>query len=215
LLEDSKKVSRPSRAALQIIAVEEAAKGWMLLLAMMRAKYEAQPNTVIARTGTSMYSDFRKNFSDEEQGPLNDAFEADFEKLIHPPIEDAFERHKVKLTYVGTLVRLLAAVVPYMSKIRTPDEVIERGFKGRVHAPTSMPPEIAARLEALTARLGNLNWADLQNVKEEGLYVCLEPDGTLAAPMSRPFGVDDLETLVTYLVFAAGPMMEAMLGPDA
>jgi len=200
LLDDSTKTSAPTRVALIELALEEAAKGWMLYFRLMRDNPEAVKASGVVDFARSALVQGTKGRTIDELTDIIASFKDHAQLLMRPPLDEAFQHHRVKLAYVRALVETLAIVLPISSKVEYPPELLKRAIQGPARFGGLPPADRVARARKLFDEFLSQEVAEISVLKESGFYVDISGDGSFISPMSRVFKTAALEELADLLV---------------
>lgn len=187
LLSDATKTSAPTAAALAELSIEEAAKGWMLFLRLQAQGRYAQnlprpPKAVVKA--------------------LELALEESREDLTHldERILEAFQRHKVKLRFLGLLLKIVDAGLPVLSNqadmVRLAQDIQGPAFNPR-------PPDPSKEIEAIKGLLSAFSvegLTSLDEIKQKGFYVNLSAKWDLVSPSIESFPTRLLAELAAFLI---------------
>lgn len=188
LLLDASKTTQPTAAALAELSIEEAAKAWMLYF---RFRFQ----------GRSTKLGF--HLSPVDQKKINRCIKdlaPSLEKLDED-IADAFRYHKVKLRFIGSLLKYVSVAMPIMAKKKGTLAQIAR----EVHGPAinvrvgDYPATVKELLKVVQAfQLDHMTELDL--MKQRGFYVNLTKSGDLVSPDIEPLPSLLLMPLAAFLI---------------
>lgn len=200
LVRDSERVSEPTQAALLELAIEELAKGWMMFFSLAPKGSGTGPAPGLA----SMIGDFTNKLEKSPPSPAEIAAVVEFfkqygDELSNPPLEDAFERHAVKLSFLEAVVRFLIVIAPFAAAVGPTQEMVDRSISPAYKSPKSISPEKFAEFSGELGKFRLEKLGDFRLLKEHGFYVDALDDAGFVTPGARVFANRPLEALAEKL----------------
>jgi hypothetical protein len=189
LLIDSTKTSPPTSAALAELSVEEAAKAWLLYFRFM-----AQGRTV--RNLPRIPAAVRRAMEAAAESSLKD-----FQDLDHT-IFEAFRDHRVKLRFLGFLLKQLEVSLPIFAKSA---EMAQIGQDIQGPAINVREIDAASEIGAIQNLISSFRLeglTDLDSVKKRGFYVNITDRGDLISPSIYSPPTRLLVELAAFLIVA-------------
>jgi hypothetical protein len=169
LLIDSTKTSPPTSAALAELSIEEVAKAWLLFFRFMA---QGRPVRNLPRIPASI----RRAMEDAAESSLKD-----FRNIDHT-IFEAFRDHRVKLRFLGFLLKQLEVSLPVLAQSADMARV-GRDIQGpAINVREIDPAKEIASIQKLISSFRLEGLSDLDSVKKRGFYVNITDRGDLISP---------------------------------
>lgn len=201
LFSDSLEVSRPSRAALLELSLEEISKAWKMFFFLQAEEYEEE-----GEDKEPTYS-FVKPYEEIEQSEEFQAF-IDFMDENHQELYSLeiyngdFSAHDRKLDYIGLIVSYLKVMLPLTKKILDLNELWRSMSSGILSLPKSSEINVVEDLgyaEEFIATIDEKYITGFTRLKETGFYVDYIND-IFVYPSVDGILVNSLEFLVAILI---------------
>lgn len=199
LLRDAERVSEPTCVALTELAIEESAKGWMLFFTLWSAKMKNPSGGPIWDFARSTLERGASEIKPKDLEPIVDYIKKHTNDFTNPPLDEAFEHHRVKLDFIDAIVGYLTVILPLIERVQLPPPLIERAILGPRKPSRTPVSEKVAKIRAALEGFHSQSMKDISGLKEAGFYVDVDIDGSLIAPMGRLFKTEALEEVATYL----------------
>jgi hypothetical protein len=182
LLRDSLVVSEPTAVALCELATEEAAKGLMMMFVIWNKKSNAREET----GGGSSGLELRLAHVDQTRLERFVRTHKQYLEGLRGRLWSAFVVHEPKLDFLEFLLKFEQVTAPILAKSPRLVSALPELVLGPVFSPKAEKP--GQRFRELAQFLSSVNTdrlRELSDVKNEGFYVGLHKDGTLASPSMR------------------------------
>ncbi|MDG6912435.1 MAG: hypothetical protein JRN35_05070 [Nitrososphaerota archaeon] len=188
LLQDAAKTSVPTSAALAELSIEEAAKAWMLYFRIRFQGKSLSVHPVLSETERRRIEKCVKDLA-----PSAEEFDAE--------VIASFRSHKVKLKFLGSLLRYVVVAMPMMAKQKKALERLARRVHGEAfNLPIDQWPAVSSQLLELVKTFRPEHITELDSVKQRGFYVNLTGTWDLVSPDMEPFPNQLLMALAAFLI---------------
>ncbi len=217
LMDDSDKVSDETSFALRELSLEELIKAWMLYFAYFSdvikqqsdkeaffRKYFAKTNINVSDLPSA--STFPHQTTESQKTPTATTAFINFmdvvPRLLAPPIQDAFNKHSVKLDYLSDLLQYLEHVLTLFKEIPNYEPYDISVIIGKYLKPNEFnqttKQELFDKVLEIIKKFNTDEMRSLQKKKEQAFYTDLLHD-TLIIPKTRLFDSVNIKMLNNFL----------------
>lgn len=205
LLNDSKKASIPTSAALLELSLEEISKGWWLMLKLVFLREKAESPSAKLRNDSSLRSVI--NASGVSTADMSDEIKLHLtplrEMLMTTDNWNSLRDHNFKLRFMKELKGMLEFLLPIYLKEVNPNIVKKIGKEISPYETQNLTKvQIDARFSGvmdILDGLDNATFTKLDDLKNDGFYVEYK-DGEFIQPADRVFPVPKLYAFVDLLI---------------